>query len=160
MNSLPFRFPFWRRSVEVRTKPASDAAKAYGDAKIRSSPVYAGHAIKPLRKLVSSQSACSLGQDRGLPACRKTPARIPPKAMSFLFPFEQTSRMSQKGMISQSNSAFGMRTRTRQRQPARPESGCLAGLPRLAKSKIQTSFRASSRRKIVRRCHATSPRLV
>jgi hypothetical protein len=67
---------------------------------IRSSPVYAGHAIKPLRKLKSlAAGACSLGQDRGHPASRKSPARIPSSATDFL-PFEQSMRMDRKGMIS------------------------------------------------------------
>jgi hypothetical protein len=58
------------------------------------------------------------------------------KSDEFPLSFEQPSRMSQKGMI------FGMRARTRQRWPARPEGRCLAGLHRFAKGKIQTSWTA------------------
>src|SRR5262249_5467256 len=71
------------------------ATKGQRKAKIRFSPVYAGHKIKPLKKpAVSSQSACSLGQDRGHPASRKTPARIPAKVMSSLLPFEHLADVS------------------------------------------------------------------
>ena len=46
---------------------SSDLATAIRSehAEIRSSPVYAGHTIKPLRKLHFRAGACSLGQDRG-----------------------------------------------------------------------------------------------
>jgi len=90
------------RGVEVRTKQAvSPPKRASATAKIRSSPVYAGHTIKPLKKRsVSSQSACSLGQDRGLPASRTTPAASigPIKRVSFLSSIQTGCPL--KGMIS------------------------------------------------------------
>src|SRR5690242_9234865 len=130
--------------------------------KIRSSPVYAGRTIKPLKKLdVSSQSACSLGQDRGPPARRKTPARTPAKSDEFSLPFRATLTDVPERNDLLSNSVYGVRTRTCQRQPARPEDGYLAGLLCLAKSKIQTSLRpAPGDEKLGIRCHMARPRLV
>jgi hypothetical protein len=98
LKSLPSRAQR-PRGVEVRTTSAGRRVKARRS-EIRSSPVYAGHAIKPLRKLKSlAAGACSLGQDRGHPANRKTPARIPSNATGSV-PFEQSIRMDRKGMIS------------------------------------------------------------
>src|SRR5436853_6504105 len=111
------------RGVKVRTKPASRRLEGKREAKIRSSPVYAGHTIKPLKKLdISSQSACSLGQDRGYPARPENPCPHPPKAMSFLIPFRATLADAPKRNDLPSNSDFGMRAQTCQRQPARPEA--------------------------------------
>ena len=62
---------------------------------VRSSPVYAGHSIKPLKELAG---ACSLGQDRGHPAKPKTPATF---LQSDRFPsFRAIHADVLKGMIS------------------------------------------------------------
>src|SRR5665213_492644 len=81
MKSLPSRAS--RRGVS-RFEPMTLTVANCEESEIRSSPVYAGHTIKPLIELAyfyesSCAGACSLGQDRGRPARRKTPARIPPK---------------------------------------------------------------------------------
>jgi hypothetical protein len=48
------------RGVEVRTKLASRRPKGLREAKIRFSPVYAGHAIKPLKNLRLSRAPAVL----------------------------------------------------------------------------------------------------
>src|SRR6202035_5475587 len=66
-----------------------------------SSPVYAGHAIKPLRKLVSSQSACSLGQDPRSSARTERPLPATPcKNDGFSFLSSNPGGCPLKGMNS------------------------------------------------------------
>src|SRR4051812_24866286 len=55
LKSLPSRL-HRKRGVEVRTN-STVAAKCAAESKIRSSPVCAGHAIKPLRGLIISPRA-------------------------------------------------------------------------------------------------------
>jgi hypothetical protein len=91
------------RGVEVRTKLAMRRGKRR-KAKIRSSPVYAGHAIKPLEKRSFRNKrfysgACSLGQDQGYPAHRKTPAHITFQGDGSL-PFRAIQADVLKGMVS------------------------------------------------------------
>jgi hypothetical protein len=77
LKSLPSRTIAGRshRRIEVSRFEPYPLRITQGDAgEIRSSPVYAGHAIKPLLKLAFRQGfdagACSLGQDRDDPASR------------------------------------------------------------------------------------------
>jgi hypothetical protein len=78
MKSLPSRTSWHGVSRFEPNKRGT--AQGRTQREIRSSPVYAGHAIKPLKKHgCFDAGACSLGQDRSDPARRSTPARIPPE---------------------------------------------------------------------------------
>jgi hypothetical protein len=78
--------------------------------------------IKPLKKLKSlAASACSLGQDRGHPASRKTSARIPSNASGFPS-FRAIHTDVRKGMISYRVGFSECAHRRASKRPARPET--------------------------------------
>jgi len=70
------------------------ALEGLAQTKIRSSPVYAGHTIKPLKNTKFIAGACSLGQDRG----RRSNRRPLPDSTEtkFPLPFERALRSSGK----------------------------------------------------------------
>ena len=71
--SLPSRKPRGLRGVEVRTKSASRCQRSVV-AKTRSSPVYTGHTIKPLKKHhASSQAPAVSDRTRIIRQSRRTP---------------------------------------------------------------------------------------
>ena len=120
LQSLPSRTGWRGVSRFEPNQPPRRGSRRWSE--IRSSPVYAGHMIKPLRNIDYLAGACSLGQDRGLPASRTTPAASPdPKRIN-----SPSFRVSKPDVLKKEwiscIRAFGMRTRTRQRQPARPEA--------------------------------------
>ncbi|CAL76854.1 hypothetical protein BRADO3051 [Bradyrhizobium sp. ORS 278] len=110
-------------SVEVRTKPACHNDQRSGHAEIRSSPVYAGWMIKPLRKLDFRAGACSLGQDSG-DRLTDLPCGISRAERSFFLPRNPEGYPQKECWLSTS---FGMRAQARRQQPTRPEAGSLTG---------------------------------
>src|SRR6266481_3858543 len=95
--------------------------------------------IKPLKKLKSlAAGAGSLGQDRGHPASRKTPARIPSNATGSL-PFEQSIGDGSERNDLLSCRVFGMRTQTCQQTASTSGNDCLTSLFRFAKRKIRAN---------------------
>jgi hypothetical protein len=87
--------------------------------KIRSSPVYAGHAIKPLKNLRSSRAPAVsdrievAGQTDG-------PCPIPPRRRILFLSSEPMDRPERNFLLLFQH--FGMRAQTCQRPPARPEA--------------------------------------
>src|SRR5258706_16195459 len=81
----------------------------------------AGHAIKPLMKLWDfTAGACSLGQDSRPPGLhRKTPALTPPKRRVFILSSNPCGCPERNDLLA--DLVFGMRARTCQQRPARPE---------------------------------------
>ena len=101
-------------AVEVRTKPASQPRTGRDvEHKIRSSPVYAGHAIKPLKTRSSRGRLQSWTGSRHF-SMLKAPALIPLKATGLL-PFEHPCGHAERNDLL-SSQVFGMRARTRQQR--------------------------------------------
>ena len=113
------------------------SAASSGASEIRSSPVYAGHAIKPLKKpWVSPRAPAVLDRNRDHPAEPKDPCPPPPKQWLSFLSSNPSGCPERNGLLS--FRVFGMRAQTGQQPPARPEARCLTGLYPLAKRKIYT----------------------
>jgi hypothetical protein len=109
----------WAHGVS-RIEPNSiHAAKVAVQTKIRSSPVYAGHTIKPLKNLRSSRAPAVsdrievAGQTDG-------PCPIPPRRRILFLSSEPDGRPERNFLLSFQH--FGMRARTCQQPPARSEA--------------------------------------
>ena len=132
-----------------RFEPNSHPRRPKGPAwrKIRSSPVYAGHTIKPLRN--RSLSRAPAVSDR-IEAHGSRRAPLPAFHRDEGSPsFEQAKRGCGRKSLP-SFRVFGVRARTCQQRPARPEAGCLSAPVRLAKSKNRAAARPAKCPKILR----------
>jgi hypothetical protein len=153
------------RGVEVRTKYAVRHA-CVTQSEIRSSPVYAGHAIKPLKKLAFAHKISAWAPavlDR-IEAIRLSRRPLPTSLQGDGFPFLSSNPCGcpeRNGLLS--NWIFGMRAQTCQQPPACPEPGYLTSLYPLAKSKIRaadTLEQTKAANFLVRFCHIGGPSLV
>src|SRR5262245_29745105 len=95
------------------------ARKGLARSKIRSSPVYAGHAIKPLKNLRSSR-APAVSDRIEVAGQADGPCPIPPRRRILFLSSEPMDRPERNFLLSFQH--FGMRARTCQQQPARPEA--------------------------------------
>src|SRR4051812_225367 len=89
------------------------------------------------RNLHFFAGACSLGQDRGRPASRMTPAAIH-RSDEFSFLSSNPCGCPERNDLLSSR-VFGMRARTCQQRPARPEAvvyRVLTALPSLIRAKF------------------------
>src|SRR6185437_3814946 len=83
------------RGVEVRTKQVSPPPLRCAESQVRSSPVYAGHTIKPLRKFIFPRKAPAVSDRIEVFQRAGKPLSVsPPKAMKAFLPFERPLRMS------------------------------------------------------------------
>ena len=122
-----------RGSNHIRSGPVTSTAPS----EIRSSPVYAGHQIKPLKKLAFIRRRLQSWTGFEAPECRAPPrilhrATVPP-------PFERSRWTSEKEwspvVSSFRNASLGVPATA-----GTPGARSLTSLSSLAKSKIQTSF--------------------
>ena len=104
-----------------------------GAKQIRSSPVYAGYAIKPLKNLRSSRAPAvsdriEAHQSTDGPCSHSTGTKLP-------LPFERPCGRPGRNSLLLSE-LYGMRARTRQQRPARPEAAVYPLLSALPRAKI------------------------
>ena len=135
------------RGVEVRTKYAARHADVT-QSEIRSSPVYAGHAIKPLKKLafghkISARAPAVL--DR-IEAIRLSRRPLPTPLQSDGFPFLSSNPC---GCLERNDllpyRVFRMRAQTCQQRPARPEAVLYRVSPGLPRAKFRPRQTAGKR---------------
>jgi len=119
------------RGVEVRTKSAMAPRESGVEAKSGLHPSMQAVRLSRWRNSHFFAGACSLGQDRGHPASRKTPAAIH-RSDELSFLSSNPCGCPERNDLLPYR-VFGMRARTCQQRPARPEAvvyRVLAGLPR------------------------------
>ena len=117
------------RGVEVRTTSSTTPPWA-APCEIRSSPVYAGHTIKPLKNFRFARAPAVSDRIEAIRE-RKAPALIPPGRRNPSFRTIQAECLERNDLLPYR--VFGMRARTCQQPPARPEAvvyRVLSGLPR------------------------------
>jgi hypothetical protein len=138
--------PFGPRGVEVRTKlQSTPPPKGLARSEIRSSPVYAGRTIKPLKNFRLSRAPAVLDRIEVV-GLTDGPCPIPPRRRFLFLSSEPCGRPKRNILLSFQH--FGMRARSRQQRPARPEAAVYPlplGLPR---AKIRPSGRATGPEKL------------
>jgi hypothetical protein len=101
--------------------------------KIRSSPVYAGHAIKPLKNLRSSRAPAVSDRIEVVSLSRR-PCPIPLRRRILFLSSDPYGRPERNNLPLFQH--FGMRARTCQQRPARPEAAIYPLRPCLPRAKI------------------------